>query len=121
MESIEQLIDAYLEGEMGFQFFYNRETKEVYVPLEDEDWEDDEVSIPVPYKQSREMYEVMVHFSQQFTGEVEQQLFLALNGRKPFRAFKDAADQLQLLDQWYVFERQYAEKQIREWLIEMDI
>lgn len=118
MDVLEQLGDAYLNGEEGFRFFYNRQTKEVYVPLEEEveDWEDDDDIELVPVKESREMYEVMVDFSNQFEGDLEQSLFLALNSRKPFRAFKDATVDAGLVEQWYQFEMNYAKQLMKKWL-----
>ena len=118
MDLIEQLADAYLNGEEELRFFYNRETREVYVPLEEEadDWEDEENIELVPVKSSREMYEVMADFSRQFEGEIEEALFQALNGRKPFRAFKEAASVVGVIDQWYDYELAYAKTQMEQWL-----
>ena len=115
---LEQLADAYLNGEDELRFFYNRQTQEVYVPLEEEadDWEDDDHIEIVPVKNSREMYEVMVDFSNQFEGKIEEALFQALNGRKPFRAFKEAASVVGVIEQWYDFELEYAKNQINKWL-----
>ena len=118
MDLLEQLADAYLNGEDELRFFYNRQTQEVYVPLEEEadDWEDDDQIEIVPVKSSHEMYEVMVEFSQQFEGKIEEALFQALNGRKPFRAFKEAASVVGVIDQWYDYELQYAKNQMNQWL-----
>lgn len=117
IDIVEQLADAFLNGDSELRFVYNRMTQEIDV-LEpfDHDWEDDEHLELIPCKDSREMYEVMVEFSQQFEGEIEQALFLALNGRKPFLAFKDAADKVGVLNQWYDFEYAYAKEQMRKWL-----
>ena len=118
MDLIEQLADAYLNGEEELRFFYNRETREVYVPLEEEadDWEYEENIELVPVKSSREMYEVMADFSRQFEGKIEEALFQALNGRKPFRAFKEAASVIGVIDQWYDYELAYAKTQMEQWL-----
>ena len=118
MDLLEQLADAYLNGEQELRFFYNRQTQEVYVPLEEEaeDWEDDDDIELVPFKESHEMYEVMVDFSNQFEGDIEQALFNALNGKKPFRAFKDAAIDVGVIEKWYQFELDYAKLQMKEWL-----
>ncbi len=117
---MQQLVDAYLTGEYCFGFVYNRKTKEVYIPLDDEDWEEDEAVVPVPYKESRQMYEVMVDFSNQFSEEIEEVLFRALNNRKPFRQFNEAAGQLGLLEQWDQFVQQFAEQRIKEWLEQLE-
>lgn len=121
MDLLEQLADAYLNGEDELRFFYNSETQEVYVPLEEEadDWEEDDSIELVPVKDSREMYEVMVDFSNQFEGKVEEALFQALNGRKPFRAFKEAVSVLGVIEQWYDYELEYAKKEMKQWLEEL--
>lgn len=118
MDNLEQLADAFLNGDSELQFVYNRLTQEIDVlePFDLFDEDDDENLELIPCKDSRDMYEVMVDFSKQFEGETEQVLYLALNGRKPFRAFKDAADKVGVLNQWYDFELAYAKKVIREWL-----
>ena len=118
MNLLDQLADAYLNGEEEFRFFFNRQTQEVYVPLEEEadDWEDDDQIEIVPVKNSREMYEVMVAFSKQFDSKIEEVLYQALNGRKPFRAFKEAASVVGVIDQWYDYELEYAKNQMNNWL-----
>ena len=117
MDIVEQLADAFLNGDEQLQFVYHRITQEIDVlnPYE-MDWEDDENLELIPYKNSRAMYEVMVNFTEQFEGETEQALFLALNSKKPFRAFKDAAEEVGVLNAWYNFELAYAKQQMREWL-----
>ncbi len=121
MDLLEQLADAYLNGEDELRFFYNSETQEVYVPLEEEadDWEEDDAIELVPVKSSREMYEVMVNFSNQFEGKVEEALFQALNGRKPFRAFKEAASVVGVIEQWYDYEMEYAKAQMKQWVAQL--
>ena len=118
MDLIDQLADAFLNGEDELRFLYNRQTQEVYVPLEEEvdEWEVNDYLEVVPVKNSREMYEVMVEFSQQFEGKIEEALYQALNGRKPFRAFKEAASVVGVIEQWYDFELQYAKNQMNKWL-----
>lgn len=117
MELLDQLVDAFLNGAQDFQFVYNRMTKEVDVlEILDDDWEDDDNLVLVPYKESREMYEVMVDFSKQFEGEIEKKLFQALNGRKPFRAYQETANNLGIINAWYDYEQDYAKKQMQEWL-----
>ena len=112
----EQLIDAFLDGEHSFQFYFNTHTNEVFIPLEDEDLEDEEYIYPVPYKSSKEMYEVMVEFSKQVEDAVEEKLFIALNKRKPFINFKETLSNEGLLNSWHEFERAYAKQQVLEWL-----
>lgn len=117
MELLEQLADAYLTGSAEFQFVYHRETQEVdMLEMFDDDWEDDEDLELIPYKESREMYEVMVDFSKQYEGEQEEKLFQALNGRKPFHAFKETATDLGIVNAWYDYELAYAKQQMQAWL-----
>ena len=83
---IQQLIDAYLNGEKDLQFYLDRRTFEVFVPLEDELLEESYVSA-IPYKTSKELYEIMFEFSRLQPKEVEGKLFLSLNNRKPLKNF----------------------------------
>ncbi len=113
---IEELIDAFLDGEYSFQFYFNKMTNEIFIPFEGEDIEDEEHIYPVPYKSSKEMYEVMVEFSKQAEDAVEEKLFIALNKRKPFLNFKETLSNEGLLNEWHEFERTYAKQQVLEWL-----
>lgn len=113
---IDELVDAFLEGDHFFQFYFNKETNEVFVPLEGEDLDDEDHIYPIPYKSSDEMYGVMVKFSRQTNDEVEEKLFIALNKRKPFSQFKQVVTKEGLLDKWYDFERAYAKQQILDWI-----
>ena len=113
---IDQLIDAYLDGEQSFQFYFNKHTNEVFIPFEGENIEDKEYIYPVPYKSSKEMYGVMVEFSKQTEDAIEEKLFIALNNRKPFLNFKETLSNEGLLNSWHEFERSYAKQQVLEWL-----
>ena len=113
---LEQLIDAFLDGELSFQFYFSKHTNEVFIPFEGEDIEDDENIYPVPFKSSKEMYEVMVEFSKQTEDTVEEKLFIALNKRKPFVNFKETLSNEGLLNVWHEFERAYAKQQVLKWL-----
>ncbi|MCH7322973.1 UPF0158 family protein [Solibacillus sp. MA9] len=117
MKLLEQLADAFLNGAQDFRFVYNRMTKEVDIlEMLDNDWEDDDNLELVPYKESREMYEVMVDFSNQYEGELEEKLFQALNGRKPFHAFRETANSIGIINAWYDYEQEYVKKKMQEWL-----
>lgn len=113
---IEQLIDAFLDGEYSFQFYFNKQTNEVFIPFEGEDIEDEEHIYPVPYKSSKEMYELMVEFSKQAEDAIEEKLFIALNKRKPFLNFKEILSNEDLLSDWHEFEHAYAQQQVLNWL-----
>ena len=113
---IDELTDAFLDGEQSFQFYFNKHTNEVFLPFEGEDVEDEDHIYPVPYKSSKEMYEVMVQFSKQTEDAVEEKLFTALNKRKPFLHFKETVRNEGLLNAWHDFERAYAKQQILEWI-----
>jgi hypothetical protein len=44
-----------------------------------------------------------------------------LNGRKPFRNFKDNVQIMGLAENWYSFENDYAKNKLIEWLEEHGI
>lgn len=88
------------------------------------DWEDEESEeryIHIPTSDSNTGYEVMEDFAGQTESDPKGKLMEALNGRKPFRSFKDALYELDLLDEWDAFEEKCAEKAIHEWLQEENL
>ena len=63
----------------------------------------------------------MVFFAKNQQGDVQETLFEALNGNKPFRKFKSALQNMNLDEQWYRFEQEYAKRKIKEWLYSHEI
>lgn len=115
---LEQLVDAFLDGDSSLQFYYNITTKDVFVPMDGTpyDDEDEDAIVPVPYKSSKEMYEVMVDFSKLQDDSLKEKLFKVLNNKKPFVNFKEVVSDADLTDAWREYEENYAKQQILEWL-----
>lgn len=67
---------------------------------------------------SREGFEIMRDFAEQYEGEVRQRLARALSGRRPFRSFKDALIEEGLCDTYYAFKdkayRELAESRLQD-------
>lgn len=70
---------------------------------------------------SHKAFEVMVQFAKQQDAEIRSQLLNILEGRKPFRKFKDKVFTLGLQDSWYRYENDYVTNEVTQWLKENDI
>lgn len=112
----EQLIDAYLNGEKGFQFYVNRNTSEIFIPSEEDFNEFGSVLYAIPYKTSKELYEWMVEFSKLQESKIEELLFLALNNRKPILHFNEVISTFHIQLRWSEFERVQARKMLLNWI-----
>ncbi len=53
---------------------------------------------------SREGFRIMENFASERPEAQQARLFQALSGRKPFRTFRYAVEQLGILDEWYAFK-----------------
>lgn len=115
---IEDVADA-LEATMEeWNQFLNTETGEV-VSLPDGDlygnWSDDDeklaeaidssdVYVRLPSQHELREYDIMEDFADQVQNQRKAAiLFRALNGRKPFRHFKDAINNLGIAEEYYAF------------------
>lgn len=126
MELIDELIDAYLHGDNEFTFVLNSQTGEILMDADESltgepgiDWDDEEATehlIHIPPISSTEAYQVMDDFAKKQNTDYAVRLMEELNGRKPFRSFKDKVNQLGIEDQWYAFEREVAKSRMLEWL-----
>lgn len=77
----------------------------------------------VPEVWSDEAYEIMVNFIRTVrNNRIADALWNAIEGRKPFRRFKDALHRYpELLDAWYTFEEEAYREIAKEWLNSLDI
>ena len=127
MEFIEELIDVFLQGDNGeMSYALNRQTGEILLDAPEEltgeseiDWDDEEVAaflVAIPQITSTEAFDIMVSFAEKQDDRIANQLVTVLNGRRPFRSFKDKLNELGVENQWYVFESDYAKYRITEWL-----
>lgn len=121
MKITDELVEAFLNGNEDFPYYLNVKTKEVMIGFSDADidWDNDGVAdslVEIPQITSSEAYDLMVAFAGKQALEVSEQLIDALNGRKPFRSFKDHIKGLEIERAWYDFENEYAEKEMSTWI-----
>lgn len=112
--------------------FYHRGTGEVrslpdgcsgYMDTEEYVREADEIDespdfVRLPDQRDRDDYSVMEAFAEAVDRE---ELFRALRGRRPFRAFKDCAIRLGLIEAYYAFHGGACVKLAKEWCEEHQI
>jgi hypothetical protein len=128
---MDELIDAYLFNSYELRSVLNSETAQITLDGDEGitgepeiDWDDEvetEHLLIIPQITSDEAFRVMVDFTYEQTDEVSQQLLEMLNRRKPFRNFKDKIIDLEIEEDWYRFERDYAIKEIHDWLDSNDL
>lgn len=125
MKLIEELIDIYLEGSQDeMRHILNRQNGEILFdaphitgePEIDLDDEESECLLEIPTSSTSEMYRVMVDFSTSQSEDHSTMLLDVLEGKKPFRRFKDKLIELGIDEMWYRFERDYAKGEVEAWL-----
>lgn len=131
MKVTQELIDAFLMNDDQFSSVLNRETGEIVLEASESmldesesDWDDEEIEenlIIIPQISSPEAFEIMVSFTTHQEPVVRDKLREILNGRKPFRNFKDKVHIMGLSESWYSFESGYAKNKLEEWLEEQGI
>ena len=131
MELIDELIVVFLESDYELSYALNTKTKEILVDASDSlnggqdiDWEDEEAVqflVRIPQITTSEAYDLMVKFAEMQDSNIAVQLLDVLNGRKPFRSFKDKLGEQGIGDKWYDFENEYAKNRMLEWLDEVQI
>jgi CBS domain-containing protein len=131
MKVTQELIDAFLFQGDEFSYVLNRVTGEILLDAPESmtgepeiDWDDEEMDenlIVIPQISSSEAFEIMLSFTTEQEPVVRDKLREILNGRKPFRNFKDTFQIMGLAQSWYSFENDYAKKYLIEWLEEHGI
>ncbi len=127
MKLIEELAEVFLDGlndEMSYVL--NRRTGEVLLDAPEHltgepeiDWDDEEVAadlVMIPTVSSSEMYDVMMSFAKKQPNSITIHLINVLNGKKPFRFFKEKIYELGVENHWYQFEQDYAKSRMTDWL-----
>lgn len=117
MKLIDELIEAYLNGNEEYIYVYNQETKEVLITEANAEKNDELINIP--YMTSSEAYRLMVLFAEEQEEEISNELVEVLNGKKPFRAFKNQVKGQDIENEWYQFENNYAKIKMSEWIAEI--
>lgn len=117
MKLIDELVEAYLNGNEENIYAYNEEAKEVFIIEANPDEYNDLVVIP--HMTSSEAYRLMVQFAEQQEEKISNELLEVLNRNKPFRSFKDQIKGQDIENAWYEFENNYAEGKMTEWLAQV--
>lgn len=115
MAVIEELVEVFLVNNEEVSGLYNRVINEV-VTSEPKEMSNDLVAIP--RISSSEAYDLMVQFAKEQEGSAAEQLLELLKEKKPFHEFKSQLHTLELGDEWYEYENDYAKKVMTNWLRE---
>lgn len=123
---IDELVEAYLNGNDETSYIFNRETKEILLDMpeslsgereiERDDNDATQFLMRIPQMTTPEAYDLMVSFATKQDAEIAEQLVDVLNGRKPFQSFKDKIKGHGIENQWYDFENDYAKSRMLAWL-----
>ena len=111
MEVIDELIVVFLESDYELSYVLNTKTREILVDesesltgVSEIDWDDDEAVqflVRIPQITTSEAFDLMVKFAEMQDSSIAIQLLDVLNGRKPFRSFKDKLGEQGIGDKWY--------------------
>ncbi|MCD6318553.1 hypothetical protein J7M02_05750 [Candidatus Aerophobetes bacterium] len=133
--NLSELMDAFENCRSGYEFYLDtktgellytsdefmdpEETKKIYERMEDEP----ERYLSVPERSSREGYQDMVAFTESLEDEdLQEKLWIALNGRGAFRRFKDVLlNYPEKREEWFAFKDERLERRVMDWLEENGI
>jgi len=128
MSLLDELVEAFLFNNEEISAVYNRETKEVLMdnPESDSqeltiDWDDSEATknlVVIPQISSTEAYDLMVLFANEQEEDTSERLLIMLKDRGPIQMFKDKLHTLELGNEWYAYENEYAKNKMTSWLNE---
>lgn len=126
MDVMDEFVDAFLSSDHEMSYVFNRQTEQILLDAPQSltgepeiDWDDEEAVeflVDIPQISSEEAHDMMVRFAKKQNTNIADQLLAILNGRKPFRTFKDKVSQLGIEKQWYGFEYGFAKERMTEWL-----
>lgn len=109
-------------------WFLDKETGELWLNNDGvdevpDDLEDNPRYLPIEAMASRDAFQIMEDFVDELGDSPEAEaLQAALNGRKPFRRFKDALlDYPELRDSWFAFEETRLNRLAQEWCDEQGL
>lgn len=70
---------------------------------------------------SRETFRAMESFADEQPGPIAEKLYRALSGNRPFARFKDTADVLDLLQDWYDYQNKWYVEKAEVWMQENEV
>ncbi len=116
LDLIDELVEAYLNGNDETFYIYNRLTKEIETkPIKFPTSETDGL-ITIPQMTSTEAYDLMALFAGKQEAEISGQLIDVLKGKQPFQSFKTHIKGQGIENEWYNFENNYAKEKMSVWL-----
>ncbi|MEA1964242.1 MAG: UPF0158 family protein [Candidatus Aerophobetes bacterium] len=133
--NLSELIEAFDNCRTGYEYYLDVKTGEMLY-TSDEFMDPDEIEkiyqrideeperyLSIPTESSREGYQDMVAFTESLEDEnLQEKLWIALNGRGAFRRFKDVLLRYpEKREEWFRFKDERLENRIREWLEEKEI
>jgi len=133
--NLSELIEAFDNCRIGYEYYLDVKTGEMLY-TSDEFMDQDEIEkiyermdneperyLSIPTESSREGYQDMVAFTESLEDEnLQEKLWIALNGRGAFRRFKDVLlSYPEKREEWFRFRDERLEKRVMEWLEENEI
>ena len=125
LKLIEELVEAFLNGNEEISYAFNQKTKEVISDIpelstgERQIGNEDNVAeflVEIPQMTTPEAYDLMSSFAKKQDAEIANQLVEVLNGQKPFSSFKNKIKGQGIENEWYDFENDYAKSKMLTWL-----
>ncbi|KOF09278.1 hypothetical protein AC739_15680 [Planococcus glaciei] len=125
MKLADKLAEEFLYYTDEMQAVLDRVTGEILYDVDETligepgiDWDDEAAQnlVLIPQISSAEAFEVMQQFTKKQKRPDQDVLKEVLEGKKPFRHFKDQVLVLGLEESWHRFEQKYAKKRMTEWL-----
>jgi hypothetical protein len=132
---LSELIDAFENCRVGYEYFLDLRTGEVFY-ISDEWMDSDEIEeigkrleseperyLSIPTDSSREGYQDMVAFTEEVEDEnLKEKLWIALDGKGAFRRFKDViAGYPDERERWFEFKENRVKQRVMEWLEENEL
>lgn len=131
MNIVDELAEAFLNQIKGMQSVFDSESGEIFIDVPESvtgepeiDWDDEEAEnlLPIPEFTSSEAYDLRKVFAHSLPEPEERaSLLQALEQKKPFRHFRGQLETLEMMDDWFKFEEDYAKQRMADWLKEEGI
>lgn len=117
LDIINELVEAYLNGNEETLYVYNRLTKEIIMESTATPSESElDTLIVIPQMTSSEAHDLMVLFADKQETTISQQLLDVLKGKQPFQSFKEQIKGQGIENEWYDFEGEYAKEKMADWV-----
>jgi len=133
--NLSELMDAFDNCRIGYEFYLNLETGEL-LHIAEEFMDTEEIEkiyerldsepekyLIIPTDSSRKGYQDMVAFTESLEDEnLREKLWIALDGRGAFRRFRNILlNYPDVREEWFKFKDKRLEERVRQWLEENEI